>query len=208
MEFNLEQILESKNLDEAREDENLILMTPLIKFTMKNDINAVIQLLKAGADPNIRDYWGTTALRIASLRGNVELSRILLLYSANPNTTNYLSRTPLLELVLHIKNMLNSRNIINIIKVYNLYMSILQLLLEFGADTYIRDIENMDILDYNSSPEIHNLIIIWRAALIIQYNIKAKLFRNRIKKRIEAKKVLMKNTKLPEVLIQNIKLCI
>ena len=64
----------------------------------------------------------------------------------------------------------------------------------------------MDIMDNNPPPEIRNLIIRWRAALIIQYNIKAKIFRNRIKKRIEAKKVLMKNTRLPEVLIQNIKL--
>ena len=65
MEFNLEQILESKNLNELRADENYVMMTPLIKFTMKNDINAVVQLLKAGANPNISDDWGTTPLEIA-----------------------------------------------------------------------------------------------------------------------------------------------
>ena len=95
MEFNLEQILESKNLNELRADENYVMMTPLIKFTMKNDINSVMQLLKAGANPNISDDWGTTPLEITALRGNIELSRILLLYSANPDTRNYLSRTPL-----------------------------------------------------------------------------------------------------------------
>ena len=205
MEFNLEQILESKNLNELRADENYVMMTPLIKFTMKNDINSVMQLLKAGANPNISDDWGTTPLEIATLRGNAELSRILLLYSANPDTRNYLSRTPLMELVIHVKKMLESQNIINIINVYNLYMTILQLLLKFGADTYKRDIENMDILDYNPPPEIYKLIIRWRAALIIQYNIKAKIFRNRIKKRIESKKLLLKDTTLPMELIKIVK---
>ena len=103
MEFNLEQILESGNINELRADENWVMMTPLIKFTIRNDINAVLELLKAGADPNITDDWGCSALEVACVRGSVQLCRILLLYGANPNNRNYLSRTPLIRLVLSIE---------------------------------------------------------------------------------------------------------
>ena len=74
MEFNLEQILESGNINELRADENWVMMTPLIKFTIRNDINAVLELLKAGADPNIRQMIGGVApLEVACVRGSVQL---------------------------------------------------------------------------------------------------------------------------------------
>ena len=66
MEFNLKQILESGNINELRVDENWVIrMTPLIKFSLRGDMDSVVELLNAGANPNIGDDWGCTPLEIA-----------------------------------------------------------------------------------------------------------------------------------------------
>jgi ankyrin repeat protein len=204
MEFNLKQILESGNVNELREDENHIMMTPLIKYTLRGDIESVIKLLNAGANPNIGDDWGCTPLEIVCQKRNLKLCEILLLHGANPNYKNIESGTPLMEIAKPYLGDFDK----------NIYIKITQLLLEHGADTYIKDRYDKDILDYLEyynfcKMDVHNkiqkLIIRWRAALIIQYNIKAKLFRNRIKKRIETKKLLLKETILPMDLIKIVK---
>ena len=97
MEFNLKQILESGNVNELRADENYIMMTPLIKFALRGDMGSVIELLNAGANPNIGDDWGTTPLEIACKTCNIKLCKILLLHGANPNHKNIELQTPLME---------------------------------------------------------------------------------------------------------------
>jgi len=207
MEFNLEQILESGNVNELRADENWVMMTPLIKFALRGNMDSVVKLLNAGANPNIGDDWGCTPLEIGCKTCNIKLCKILLLHGANPNHKNIELQTPLMEIAKPSK-------IFGSIYDKNIYIEITKLLLEHGADTYIRDKYNKDIMNYLEyykfyKMDIHNrmekLIIRWRAALIIQYNIKAKLLRNRIKKRIETKKLLLKETMLPVDLIKIVK---
>ena len=204
MEFNLKQIIESGNVNKLRPDENHIMMTPLIKFALRGDMDSAIELLNAGANPNMGDDWGCTPLEIACKKRNLKLCKILLLHGANPNYKNIELGTPLMEVAKPYLDNFDK----------NIYIKITKLLLEYGADTYIRDKYNHDIMHYLEyynfyKMDVHNrmqkLIIRWRAALIIQYNIKAKLLRNRITRRIETNKKLLNNTKLPIEIIQIIK---
>lgn len=63
-------------------------VTPLIIATMKGYQDIVVELLNAGADPDIADDPGQTALMYASFDGYADIARILLMKGANPNATN------------------------------------------------------------------------------------------------------------------------
>jgi len=202
--FKLKEILESGNLNGLMVDENYMVMTPLIKFVLEKDSKSVIELLKAGADPNVSDDWDSTPLEISCRNLDYNLSKILLDNGASPNYKNCMGKTPIMTLLYCCTSLPASESGED---EYNL----LKLMLEYGADTYLKDDLNNDILDtvifYDTIlfQKLRNLIVKWRATLIIQYNIKVKLFRNRIKKRVEAKKLLLKDTKFPMDLIKMIK---
>ncbi len=57
-------------------------------------------LLRYGANPNLRDSLGRTALEIAILWCLPETVKLLLLYGADPNLRNFKGRTPLIESVI------------------------------------------------------------------------------------------------------------
>ena len=99
MEFKLEQILESGNVNELRRDEHYINTTPLINYTLNQDIKSVIKLIKHGANPNISDDWGMTPLEVASKILNYEISKVLLKAGANTNYRNCIGQTPFMHLL-------------------------------------------------------------------------------------------------------------
>jgi len=57
---------------------------PLIEAVRAGDFDAVLLLLEAGADPNVRDLLGETALFEATAVGNVDMAVALLLAGADP----------------------------------------------------------------------------------------------------------------------------
>jgi ankyrin repeat protein len=57
----------------------------LIIACKQNDIGRVRELLDSGADPNLLDTNGLTALVWATGQGNIDVVRLLLDYGADPN---------------------------------------------------------------------------------------------------------------------------
>ena len=57
----------------------------LLKAAVRDDLNAVIRLIARGADVNIRDSDGRTALMYASLEGYLTVIDALLAKGANVN---------------------------------------------------------------------------------------------------------------------------
>jgi len=55
----------------------------------------VSSLLAAGADPNIQDNFGHTAMHLAAIEGFDRIVEVLLEYSANPNLLNCFQKQPI-----------------------------------------------------------------------------------------------------------------
>ena len=131
-----------------------IIMTSIIDASRNNDINRVRQLLQEGADPNIQDNYGLTALFIASKR-NINIVELLLNNHADPNIQSIDGFTAL---------MIASSD--------NRYINIVELLLHRGANINIQDnagktalivashfghIEIVELLlDSGANPDIRN----------------------------------------------------
>ncbi len=58
------------------------------RMVKENDLIEVKALLKAGADTNVRDEYGETALTWASAKGHVQMVGVLLAAGANVNIHN------------------------------------------------------------------------------------------------------------------------
>lgn len=132
--------------------------TPLIKATIKKDVDAVKELLtkgenpnlrsasgstplsvcnqieilqlllRHGADPNIQGLNGYTALANAATEGHEEIAKILLLNGADPNKKDIIGSTPLIVSAL-----------------YN-HIDIIKLLVTHGADLNIQNDEGCTAL--------------------------------------------------------------
>jgi ankyrin repeat protein len=71
-------------------------MTALMWYVGSEQETKVQDLLARGADANLSDADGDTALHTAAMRGNVKLLQILLAAGANPNARNKVGGTPLM----------------------------------------------------------------------------------------------------------------
>jgi ankyrin repeat protein len=96
--------------------------TPLHKAVVKGLKDVVESLLKAGADPNVRDNnYGGTPLHAAASKCSVDVTSDLLRHGADPNARDIFGKTP-----LHVA-------------AENGCAEVVRLLLEYGADPEIRD---------------------------------------------------------------------
>lgn len=71
----------------------------VIKRNEPDDYRIALLLLQKGADPNLRDQEGNTALMAAVNSGNVEVIPLLLKVKANINQGNVSGETPLIRAV-------------------------------------------------------------------------------------------------------------
>lgn len=67
----------------------------LVSAVWMGDLQAALQLLNDGKDPNARDKDGNTALMIAAKRGDLDMARLLLLNGADANAARPDGPTPL-----------------------------------------------------------------------------------------------------------------
>jgi ankyrin repeat protein len=93
--------------------------TNLHKAALVGDAERVKELLKKGANPNIKNEKGRTPLHAAAYKGHVEVARLLLEHGADPNTQDKDGNTP-----LHWA-------------AYKGHVDVARLLLEHGADPNI-----------------------------------------------------------------------
>jgi hypothetical protein len=67
----------------------------LVSAVWMGDLQAALQLLNDGKDPNARDKDGNTALMIAAKRGDLDMARLLLLNGADASAARPDGPTPL-----------------------------------------------------------------------------------------------------------------
>ena len=70
-------------------------LTPLMLAVKAKRVESALALLLAGADPDIADRDGNTALHHAAQLGSLELVRLLVVFFAQLEATNKLDKTPL-----------------------------------------------------------------------------------------------------------------
>ena len=78
-----------------------VVACPLCKPAAGGDFTKVKQLLADGANPNVADDYGWTALMFATAEGYTELVKVLLSAEANPNMTRNTGNTALMIAALY-----------------------------------------------------------------------------------------------------------
>ena len=151
--------------------------TALIKASQIGYTKFVRLLLDAGAEVNIQNNEGKTALIWASQKGYIDIIRLLLEVDANPNIIDYAGNTALIE----ASQMQSGRR-------DNRHIEIIRLLLDAGADLYIRNNEGMiayDVALHYFNNRIANLLRQhmeeFEAATRFQSRIRGKQTRRRIR---------------------------
>ncbi len=150
----------------------------LIEAIEKGNTDAVILLIKVGADPNMMDeYGGYTALMVASGEGYPEIVRILLDAGVNPNEYTISQNTALLISVQNgnteiVRMLLNAGADPNMMDedqfapissaIENNEIEMVRMLLDAGVDTSIfQEIYSMTPVEFaesERSPEIADLL--------------------------------------------------
>lgn len=69
----------------------------LLGYAVDNDTAQVLEVLSLGADVNVRDFDGSTALHYAARFGNVKMAKALIKAGADVNATTAAGVTPLMD---------------------------------------------------------------------------------------------------------------
>lgn len=128
----IRNILKTKP-DSINDTDIVLKRTALIYAVINKYIVIVDILLKNGANPNIKDDRGDTALSLSTTMKNIEL---LLKYNADVNIKNKFGRTALMEYIDSI-SLFSVENITIILKKF----------LEHGLDLDIKDNGNYNFYD-------------------------------------------------------------
>ena len=177
-EERVELLLESDTFFQDLNIQDNVGFTALIKASQIRHTKIVRFLLDAGAEVNIQNNEGKTALIWASQKGYIDIIRLLLEVDANPNIIDYAGNTALIE----ASQMQSGRR-------DNRHIEIIRLLLDAGADLYIRNNEGMiayDVALINDNYRIANLLgeqmeKIEKATTQFQSRIRGKQTRRRIR---------------------------
>ncbi|XP_073502732.1 BRCA1-associated RING domain protein 1 isoform X2 [Phyllobates terribilis] len=115
--------------------------TMLHVSSIKGDMPAVEELLKSGANPNVKDHAGWTPLHEACNHGHTNVVELLLQHEALVNTTGYQNDTPLHDAVK------------------NGHVAIVRLLLQHGALQNAVNIFGLRPVDYAETAEIKSALL-------------------------------------------------
>ncbi|KAG9477529.1 hypothetical protein GDO78_002761 [Eleutherodactylus coqui] len=115
--------------------------TMLHVASIKGNAQAVEELLKSGANPNVKDNAGWTPLHEACNHGHTDVVEVLLQHQALVNTTGYQNDSPLHDAVK------------------NGHTAIVQLLLQHGASQDAVNIFGLRPVDYAETEEIKSALL-------------------------------------------------